>query len=164
MRTLTDPDYKAEVGNIGDGIRLRRKKAGMTQDDLAGEIPDHRKALPEVPVNLISLCLTPQQSDQSFYLSASYWMGRKNIYSRKTLEELIRGYANAVENDDWQESRISKQMIVIVQSNDSGLFDSLAARRISCIPLSGSGASRISSFCCPSSPSLSIPIGAISIS
>lgn len=39
-------------------------------------------------------------------------MGRKNIYSRKTLEELIRGYANAVENDDWQESRISKQMIV----------------------------------------------------
>ena len=39
-------------------------------------------------------------------------MERKNVYSRKTLEELIRGYANAVENDDWQESRISKQMIV----------------------------------------------------
>ncbi len=38
VRTLTDPDYRAEVGNIGDGIRIRRKNAGMTQEDLAGEI------------------------------------------------------------------------------------------------------------------------------
>ncbi len=38
VRTLTDPDYRAEVGSIGDGIRSRRKSAGMTQDDLADEI------------------------------------------------------------------------------------------------------------------------------
>ncbi len=38
VRTLTDPDYRAEVGSIGDGIRSRRKKAGMTQEVLANEI------------------------------------------------------------------------------------------------------------------------------
>ena len=48
VRTLTDPDYKAEVGNIGDGIRLRRKKAGMTQDDLAGEIGIGRSMMEQI--------------------------------------------------------------------------------------------------------------------
>lgn len=38
VKVLTDPDYRAEVGNIGDGIRIRRKNAKMTQEDLAGEI------------------------------------------------------------------------------------------------------------------------------
>lgn len=38
VRTLTDPDYRAEVGNISDGIKIRRNTAGMTQKDLAGEI------------------------------------------------------------------------------------------------------------------------------
>lgn len=38
VRMHTDPDYRAEVGSVGDGIRSRRKKAGMTQEDLANEI------------------------------------------------------------------------------------------------------------------------------
>lgn len=32
VRTLTDPDYRAEVGNIGDGIRIRRKNAKIIVD------------------------------------------------------------------------------------------------------------------------------------
>ena len=38
VRTLTDPDYRAEVGNIGDGIRSRRNRAKMTQEELAEKI------------------------------------------------------------------------------------------------------------------------------
>lgn len=38
VRTLTDPDYRAEVGSIGDGIRSRRNKAKMTQEELADKI------------------------------------------------------------------------------------------------------------------------------
>ncbi len=38
VRTLTDPDYRAEVGNIGDGIRSRRNRAKMTQEELAETI------------------------------------------------------------------------------------------------------------------------------
>lgn len=48
VRTLTDPDYQAVVGNIGDGIRSRREKAGMTQDDLAGEIGIGRSMLAQI--------------------------------------------------------------------------------------------------------------------
>lgn len=48
VRTLTDPDYRAEVGSIGDGIRSRRKKAGMTQEVLANEIGIGRSMLAQI--------------------------------------------------------------------------------------------------------------------
>ncbi len=48
VRTLTDPDYRAEVGSIGDGIRSRRKSAGMTQDDLADEIGIGRSMMAQI--------------------------------------------------------------------------------------------------------------------
>ncbi len=48
VRTLTDPDYRAEVGNIGDGIRSRRNQAKMTQDDLADEIGIGRSMLAQI--------------------------------------------------------------------------------------------------------------------
>ena len=48
VRTITDPDYRAEVGSIGDGIRSRRKKAGMTQEELANEIGVGRSMLAQI--------------------------------------------------------------------------------------------------------------------
>ncbi len=48
VRTITDPDYRAEVGSIGDGIRSRRKKAGMTQEDLVNEIGIGRSMLAQI--------------------------------------------------------------------------------------------------------------------
>lgn len=48
VRTLTDPDYRAEVGSIGDGIRSRRKNAGMTQDELANEIDISQPMLAQI--------------------------------------------------------------------------------------------------------------------
>lgn len=54
VRTLTDPDYRAEVGNIGDGIRSRRNRAKMTQEELAETIG--------ISVPMIETIPNPQQS------------------------------------------------------------------------------------------------------
>lgn len=55
-------------------------------------------------------------------------MDRKNSYGRKPLEELIREYAHAVDNGDWQDSRLSKKMIVNeVYARIKNTFDMLDA-------------------------------------
>lgn len=48
VKTFTDPDYRAEVGSVGDGIRIRRKNAGMTQEDLADKIGVGRSMLAQI--------------------------------------------------------------------------------------------------------------------